>query len=249
MALFIIDKRLPEKAKKRLSRFGEIAELATKGITYDAISGHPDIFFCKAKNNIIVAPNIPEEYTDILKKNHIQYLTGSNPVGKKYPRSAVYNAAISDNFLIHRMDITDQAIVNACNLERISVSQGYTRCNLLPLRDSNFITSDYGIYRNLKNKYFNILYVKPDGILLSGFRRGFFGGTCGVHENTVFIAGKLDLFHDGKSAAEFLRSLRYDIIELYDGPLFDCGSILIIEQQKKCLLQQSLNNGLRPLVQ
>jgi hypothetical protein len=228
MALFIIDSRLPEKAKDRLCRFGDIIEFKTNDITYEAISGHPDIFFCKTEKILVTAPNLPEEYVNLLNIKMITNITGTNPVKKNYPDSAIYNAAINDEFLIHRTDITDREILDSCSLPRISVTQGYARCSLLMLKNNSFITSDPGIFRTLSNKFINILYVKSDEIILPGFPHGFFGGVCGILENTVFIAGKLDLFHNGRLVAEFLRSLKYDIIELYDGPLFDCGSILAI---------------------
>lgn len=56
--LIVIDKRIPEEAKKRLSGFGKIIEFETKGITYPAISGHPDIFMCQTTESLICAPNL-----------------------------------------------------------------------------------------------------------------------------------------------------------------------------------------------
>ena len=48
----------------------------------------------------------------------------------------------------------------------------------------------------------------------------------GVHGNMVFIIGSLDHHHEGNSIRSFLENLKYEIIELYDGPLYDGGSIL-----------------------
>ena len=69
--LIIIDNKLPEAAKKTLSAFGEIIEFSTSEITYEAISGHPDVFFCKTDKTLVVAPNLPQQYKSILKKNNI----------------------------------------------------------------------------------------------------------------------------------------------------------------------------------
>ena len=229
MPICICSKNLPDEAKQKLSRFAELIEFSTSGITYDAISAHPDIFFCKVNDRIVCAPNVPETYKRILCEKNIELVEGANTVVHTYPGSAVYNAAVSDSFLIHRTDITDPLIVDSCgNLEKITVQQGYTRCSLLPLKGSSFITSDRGIYEILSGRKLNALYVKPDGILLPGFTHGFFGGTCGVHEDTVFIAGSLAKSKEGNSVKEFLCSLKYDIVELYSGPLFDCGSLLFI---------------------
>jgi hypothetical protein len=231
MALCVCDKRLPYEAKKTLSRYADLIEFATSGITYEAISGHPDIFFFKVKSSLIAAPNVPEEYLRMLDTKKIAYMRGTCPVGSAYPASAAYNAAVTENFLIHKTDITDPAILDACcDMEKLSVQQGYTRCNLLPLKGNSFITSDSGIYKSLLSRNLNVLYVKPDGILLPGFGNGFFGGACGVYRNTVFVAGSLKHYPHGRQAEDFLRSLKYDIVELYDGPLFDCGSLLMLEK-------------------
>ena len=59
-------------------------------------------------------------------------------------------------------------------------------------------------------------------------KHGFFGGACGVHENKVFILGHLDKFKDGDKVRNYLKDLDYKIIELFDGQLFDGGSILFL---------------------
>ena len=65
--MFIIaDNRIPPQAKEKLSEYGEIINFSTKGITYEAISGHPDIFFCQVNNKLIVAPNLPDLYKNTL---------------------------------------------------------------------------------------------------------------------------------------------------------------------------------------
>ena len=74
----------------------------------------------------------------------------------------------------------------------------------------------------------NVLYVNPEDIQLPGFKHGFFGGACGVYEDSVFLLGSLESFKAGKKVKSFLQSLEYEIIELFDGPLFAGGSILFV---------------------
>ena len=229
MPTCICSKHLPRKAKQCLSRYAVLVEFSTSGITYEAISAHPDIFFCKVKETLIMAPNVPEEYKIKLRSRKIEFAEGANSVRNSYPGSTVYNAVVSTGFLIHSGNITDPSLANACSgLEKISVRQGYTRCSLLPLKEDSFITSDEGIHKKLTERNLNVIYVKPEGIMLPGFSHGFFGGTCGVYENTVFIAGSLAQYKEGDFVKEFLRALKYEIVELYDGPLFDCGSLLFV---------------------
>lgn len=228
--LIIADKKLPQESKISLSNFGELIELSTSDITYDAISGHPDIFFCKTNNAQIVPPNLPNNYLRILEKKKIPFVLGNENVKSKYPSTAFYNAVITENFLIHNIKITDNIILeNTEELKQIHVNQAYTRCNLLPLKNNCFITSDEGIYQTLITEKLNVLFVSPKGILLEGFETGFFGGVCGVYENKVFIIGSLKHFHEGENVRAFLNELNYEIIELYDGILFDGGGLMFIK--------------------
>jgi hypothetical protein len=137
---------------------------------------------------------------------------------------------VTDSLLIHHINLTDPEILSlAAGREQIHVTQGYCRCNLLPLRDNHFITSDRGIYQTLNHKGVKTLFVDPADILLPGFKNGFFGGTCGVVNDTVFFMGKLEKFGDGGAVRNFLEALNYRVVELYEGQLFDGGSLLFLE--------------------
>jgi hypothetical protein len=231
--MIIVDNKISPVAKERLLSFGELVELETDGITYPAISGHPDIFICQSADKMIVAPNLPEEYLVRLKKSGANIIIGEFPVGKEYPASSRYNAVATVKYLIHNFRHTDFMITRTLDdLHPVHVDQGYCRCNLLPLKDDHFITSDAGIFKVLKGLHPSgwspVLAVSPDGILLETFPHGFFGGCCGVMEDKVFVNGSLSYFKDGDMVRDYLGKLGYEIIELYDGPLLDCGSILFV---------------------
>jgi hypothetical protein len=239
--MIIVDKRISQLAKERLSSYGELLELKTEGITYPAISGHPDIFFCQSANHLIIAPNLPKQYFDKLAELKIEFIRGEFPVGAEYPASARYNAVATGNYLIHNFRHTDFMITRTLeDLHPLQVDQGYCRCNLLPLKDDHFITSDKGIYKVLSGwspgssgLHPHVLYVSPDGILLEGFPNGFFGGCCGVWEEKVFVNGSLKFYKDGGKVRDYLNHLDYKIIELNNGPLTDIGSIIFIVPSKK----------------
>jgi hypothetical protein len=76
--LNIIDKKIPEEAKKNLAEAGlhpdySLLELETEGLVYPAISGHPDIFFCQTPQTLVIAPNLPHPCKEILIKNQISF--------------------------------------------------------------------------------------------------------------------------------------------------------------------------------
>ncbi len=227
--LIAADHRIPEEAKLKLQTYGEVLFFETSDITYEAISGHPDIFFCQVNDQLIIAPNLPETFKSVLSKNNIRFTEGEQPVGAKYPSSAGYNVATTEQYLFHNFRYTDSKINKvADDLDLVHVNQGYCRCNLLPLKNDHFITSDEGIRRVLENYNLDLLFVDPKDILLPGMKHGFFGGCCGIWENKVFILGNLNHFSDGEKVKTYLHHLQYEIIELYDGPLFDGGSVLFL---------------------
>jgi hypothetical protein len=230
--LIIIDQKMSKEAKATLAFFGELIGLKTDGITYPAISGHPDIFFCQSPGKLIIAPNLPKHYINQIKNHKIGYKIGELPVGREYPASASYNAVATSNYLIHNFRHTDFMITRTLEeLHPVHVDQGYCRCNLLPLKNDHFITSDRGIFKVLtglhpEGLHPNVLFVSPEEILLEGFPNGFFGGCCGVLGEKVFVNGTLAHYPDGSKVRDYLSSLGYEIVELDEGPLTDVGSII-----------------------
>lgn len=231
--LIIIDKKIPDPAKEKLASFGTLLELETQGITYEAISGHPDIFFHQSPRHLFVAPNLPAHYIEMLQQEDIDFIPGEQAVGKQYPASSAFNAVSTENLLIHNFRNTDASITRLLeNTQLIHVDQGYTRCNLLAFDDQHFITSDEGIAGVLERYDKTCLKVKPEGIILEGFEHGFWGGCCGIYHNKVFILGTLANHPDRQEIEDFITARGHYIIELYDGPLFDGGSIIFLEHDK-----------------
>jgi len=226
----IIDSRIPQRAKQKLSEFGEVLFLETDGISYPAISCHPDIFMVQTGKGLVIAPNLPLEMKNILNEKNTAFFEGKKDVGKTYPQTAAYNAVITEEFLIHHLNITDTFLQSQSeNLEKIHVNQAYTRCNLLALKENHFVTSDLGIEKVLTKRGVTVLYINPEKIILPGMKNGFFGGCCGIFKNSVFLIGNFDFIEEGKLARKFITDLGYELIELYDGPLFDGGSLILFE--------------------
>jgi hypothetical protein len=97
------------------------------------------------------------------------------------------------------------------------------------LKEDNFITSDKGIEKELLKQGLNCLYLSPKEILLPGFANGFVGGCMGTYKNRVFIIGNPDFHSEGKQLQAFLHGMNYEIISLYNGRLFDGGSLFFLE--------------------
>ena len=229
--LILCDSKMPETAKAKLATYGEIVEFSTAGITYEAISGHPDIFFCPTPAGLIVAPNLPEKYFKILNEKGISYTIGQLPVGIQYPDSAKYNTLVTKNFIVQNDAISDATILKQNpNHEIINVRQGYVRCSLLALPNDSFITSDRGIEKSLHQHKLEVLYIDPSCVKLEGFEHGFFGGVCGLLDSLLFVCGSLKYFKEKELIESFVTRAGVSIIELYDGQPVDVGTILFLNK-------------------
>ncbi len=230
--LIIVDKKMPAEVKENLHEVGRLMEIETRGITYDAISGHPDIFFTQAGAQLIVAPNLPDRYQKMLTEHGLTYIEGDKPVGASYPDTATYNAVVSDDVLVHNLAVTDAAIKQVTGQRRqIHVNQGYTRCNLIFITPDKAITSDKKIYDQLLKSGFSMLFFHPENIRLPGFANGFVGGACGMFNNSLYIAGSLRHHADGEALKRFCADAGVTISELCNEPLFDGGGMLFVSQK------------------
>ena len=235
----IADSRMPEEAKKNLKKLGDVLFLNPTEITYKSISAHPDIFFFQTKDGLIYAPNAPKKIVKELKKRKIKLTEGKKEVGKKYPETVPYNAVGIGNTLIHNLKHTDSTILSLYE-NHIHVNQGYTRCNLLALKEGVFITS---IPDNRQQTTDNrlcpseshvetygrtsILYIDPKQIKLEGHDHGFFPGCCGVWKNNLVVCGSTKYLKEKEELDKFLTDNNFNLIELYDGELVDVGSIFL----------------------
>ena len=225
--LIIADARMPEPARRRLETLGEVLWMPPQKHVYQSIAAHPDIFFCRIPTGFIVAPNAPAEITERLILSGATVIIGQKEVGEKHPQTVHYNAVFTEKFFIHNTKLSDETLLqHATDKKIIHTTQGYTRCNLLPLSDTAFLCSDRNIEKNLLQQSVDVLFVRPEEIVLSGVRHGFIGGCCGVFGKTVVIIGSLSKHSQGDEIRIFLEKNDMKIIELYDGLLWDGGGVL-----------------------
>lgn len=227
--IFITDKKLPLPAKNRLKVLGELVEVKTDDVVYKTISGHPDIFFCAVDDKIICAPCVSDAFSSRIRSMGKEVVAGYSNPGLTYPDSARYNAVVTPDYLVHNLKITDRRIIEySTGRKHIHVNQGYTRCNLLPIDTTSFITSDKGIEKKLREEKLDVLFVDPTHVILKGQKHGFFPGCCGISDNTVYVSGNLNYHPQKSEIQDFVYARGLAIEELFDGKLTDVGSILII---------------------
>ncbi len=228
--LILADARMPREALARLAQYGELITVASQGITYQAISGHPDIFFCQTPQGLVYAPNTPATIIDKLQQKNIPLVKGHHRVGVKYPETARYNAFLNEHYFVHHPLITDDVLAeNVKDKIAIPVRQGYTRCNLVEAAGL-YITGDPGIKGALAQRGLTTFGISQEQIVLPGCVHGFFGGCTGIMGNQLLVCGNLDHLPESRSLATALHERGIQTVSLYPGPLWDGGSILMIQE-------------------
>ncbi|WP_315080870.1 DUF6873 family GME fold protein [uncultured Clostridium sp.] len=201
---------------------------------YESINGHPDIQMNILKNSsenqIIIHKDIPSEFINLLDKKNIKYILSNSALSNTYPNDIILNSLILDDYFIHNLKYSDNNLLNSQSSKlKINVSQGYTKCSVLPIKNKALITSDVGIYSTLIDYDFDVLLLPPGDILLPNLNYGFIGGTGGlISDNKLAFFGELNHYTWGNEVNKFLY--KYDVSPIYlrKGKLIDRGSLLLL---------------------
>ncbi|WP_282036588.1 DUF6873 family GME fold protein [Saccharicrinis aurantiacus] len=226
--LVLVDNRIISTVRNKLMPFAESIEgFKSKGITYNAVSCHPDVFIHQSKNSNIIAPNTPSKIVELFNKKHIPYQFGESTVGTDLIGSTPYNCITTEAAILHKKGFTDATILNInTNATFINLPQAYTRCTTLVLRHGLAVSSDHGVLKTLRTHNWEVLYFDPSDIRIIDHRNGFFGGCCGIFNNTVFTLGNLLLHKDGEQFRNFLTLHGFKLEMLSNEKLYDGGGIL-----------------------
>lgn len=224
--MLIISHKSSEEFKKFLcdNKFSFLETIDNPNLD-PRIADHPDLsIFALDDNNLVIDKNVSSYYKKHIKSKNI---IDGDEVSYSYPNDSIYNIYQYSNFYIHN-DITEsniKAYMKSNSYTHFYTKQGYSRCSIIPMGEK-ILTSDYGIYKSLKNQI-NVVLLKEEHIPLDGFPNGFIGGTCGLIGDTLIFNGNIE------------NSPNYDLIKneamksniklMYaDLPLVDLGSIIYL---------------------
>lgn len=230
--IVIYDKRLPQKYKEAIntqisSIVWQSFNIPSQNQVYESILHHPDIYFFQLDTNTcICAPCV----TDEMHNADIELVKGKeNPYGK-YPCTARYNAVCVGNILFHNLKYTDPVILKHANkkgLKTVNVSQGYTRCSIVPLNNRAIITQDKGIAKVVKKEGIDVLLVSNGFVCLPHEKHGFLGGATGKMPNgTILFLGDIDLHPDASNIKDFMKDYNVSYISLKNLTLYDAGTLI-----------------------
>jgi radical SAM superfamily enzyme len=209
--------------------------LVPKDDRFDSrISSHPDLVISIIDDTLVIDENASVNLYKQLDALGVPYVMGNARLSAVYPQDIAYNAVITKDFLIHKLDYTNSLLFmhsKNTNKKLIHVKQGYTKCSTVVVKDDTLITSDQGIYKATKD-FMNVLLIHPGHVFLDGYDFGFLGGASASFEDTVVFHGDLSKHPDFLKIVSFMEAAQKKLHYFKGFPLTDIGSILIYKHQE-----------------
>jgi len=226
----IVDARVDKQILQKLGYYAEdVFPFRSEGLTYESISCHPDIFVYQDKENVIVAPNVPQQLIEYLQKKNIPLEKGKSNIGFKQIDSCYYNCISTRELFLHREGFTDPLVLEKNKGKRfINLPQSYTRCSMFALSEIHFITSDPGIHKALGKEGLVSFLFSPNEIRIVDHQYGFLGGTCGMQAEKIFFLGNPLRHKDGRGLVSFIEKEGKECISLCNNYLYDGGGLFFL---------------------
>ena len=233
MNIIFISELAEESFIEHMKDLGRVI-LVPKDPRFDPrIASHPDLVITIVDNSLIIDENADPSIFLQLDALHVPYIRSSSALGSKYPKDIAYNAVVTKQYLIHKLDSSNPLILQHCkNSGRIlvNVKQGYSKCSTVVVDDNHLISSDNGICQTVSNlPDIDILPVQPGFVELEGFDYGFLGGCSGVIGDTLVFHGDLSKHPDYLRIKDFAEAAGKRLLYFTDFPLRDIGSILVLQ--------------------
>ncbi len=228
----ILSEDINEIFEKELRRCGlNIVKVKKNMNLYTAIMSHADIAMCKIDNDIIIEASRLESLSEQLQGFNLEFHT-TDPINSgKYPEDIRLNLAYTGLYVIHNFKHTDKRLLsllnkykNKKNLKFINVNQGYSKCSILIVDEKSLITSDPGIYSELKGEL-DCLLIEKDHIRLRGLDYGFIGGASGRYRDEIWFYGDLSKHPSFMEIKSFIEKRNLRIKYFKEFELEDVGSI------------------------
>lgn len=207
------------------------------------IGSHADLVLSIVDQTLLLDEHASSSIFRQLDALGVPYVTGNSRLSSDYPEDIAYNAVVTENHLIHRLDYTNPLLLQHCKnkgKKLIHVRQGYTKCSTVIVGKDSIITGDQGIYEATKDDM-KVLSVQPGHVLLDGFETGFLGGTSASFEDAIVFHGDLSKHPDFDKIQNFIESEQKKLIYFEEFPLTDIGSILVYEYPDRTSTKDTAN--------
>ena len=196
--------------KLLINEFKDVILVDKTAPVYDAVSCHPDIYYCRLPDGNVIKAEGSE-------------------IGATYPQNIGFNAVCLEKYFIHNLKYTNQRLlskVKQLGLDLVNVKQGYTKSSCVVVDNSSIITADDGIYAVLSEiTDIDVLKISEGHVFLDGFDYGFLGGASGRVGDTLYFHGDITRHPDHNLIFDFILNRNIEI-KWFDFPLNDIGSII-----------------------
>ncbi len=206
----------------------------------DRISSHPDLVLAIIDDTLVIDAKAHKTIFEQLDQLGVPYVTGNCTLAAAYPMDIAYNAVITKDYYIHRLDCSNNLLLlhsKYTKKQLLPVKQGYTKCSTVLVDQDAIITSDPGIYQATKD-YMKVLLIEAGHVSLEGFDFGFLGGASGSLEEEVIFHGDLKRHPDFAKIKAFIESCHKKLVYFQEFPLTDIGSILVFPYQQDPLMNE-----------
>lgn len=197
----------------------------------EGIRCHADLGICVlGGGRAVCPPDTFDYYKKHLEPLGYNIICGKTALGCHYPNDTAYNVGIAGNKCFLNPDVCDDILLrelDKAGYELICVAQGYAKCSICPIDEDTIICGDRGISRAAERSGMTVLEVDNDGILLSGYGNGFFGGCGGMlSPSCMALNGELSSYPGGVAVRDFLFQRGIDVVSLKKGKIYDIGSVI-----------------------
>lgn len=218
---------MPRAAKEKLKKLNYyVVEAPLHHRLHKPVNGHVDMMLFSHNDNVIYEKRL-ENIAELLRRNGYKCVKGEDVKSSKYPKDIIYNACSVGGCIIHYKGRIEKNI-KGIKAKHVLVNQGYAKCSIIPVDKKRIVTSDRGIKDAWEQNGGKALLISPGYVKLPGHNTGFIGGATGTDGKRVFFVGSLASHPDGGKIRDFIRRSNKVIIELYDGPLYDVGTVVIL---------------------
>ena len=195
------------------------------------VAYHADLsFFFDGIDTLFIASEFAS-FADKLKNYCKNVVVINKNLSEKYPGDVLLNCVcVGMNFICNTLTVADEILskMKESGYNIINVSQGYTKCSVVPVSENALITDDESVYSECVKHGIDVLKVSKGSVSLNGFDYGFIGGTAGlISENTILFNGNIKQHQDYKSVGLFLEKYSVKVVCTEDR-LADIGSIIPI---------------------
>jgi len=242
MKLAIVDCRMPDAAKNKLSMLGcYVIELMPDARLSEPIASHPDMILFHHKRTVITSSEYCERYPYVFEDISrlvpgLRLIFTEDAISSSYPSDARFNALALGRRLFCRKESISAAILDYAKSAELSVvptKQGYPACTTLALSENAAISADRGMLHALRSEGVTAYEIENGDISLPPYEYGFIGGAAGLTDGKLLFIGDPEHHPSYKTIKQAADEEGLKIISLYDGELLDLGRIIFIDGDVK----------------